>query len=339
MHICTNYIIIFSVQIITPNGCVLNDDCADHETCINRQCRDPCSCGTNAVCYVKNHKPICSCQKGYQGHPDVACFEIECQRDSECMLDTACSNGKCVNPCLISESCGTNAECFVRNHEAFCRCQSGFKGNAQHTCHIIGCYSNSDCPSDHACVNSQCVNPCLRDNPCSTRANCIVQNHLPICKCQNQLSGNPYVGCQSRPQPECREDGDCPSLTACINNKCQNPCTAIEPCTAPAECRVLPNYSVRSMVCVCPSGYISSGSGTCKPIIINADCRRDSDCTPEKACINALCKDPCACGTNAVCNIRDHKPICSCLPGYDGNPEAHCVKGNILIFTVTHFNL
>ena len=246
------------------------------------------------------------------------------------MPDKACENGNCINPCLLT-SCGTNAECFVRNHKANCRCQSGFRGNAQDMCRIIGCYRNSDCPSDHACVNNQCVNPCLTDTSCSSRASCIVQNHLPFCKCQNQFTGDPYVGCARRPEPQCRDDDDCPHLTACINDKCQDPCTAIKPCIEPAECRVMPNHSVRSMVCVCPSGYVSSGSRTCERIIINPGCIRDSDCPSDEACINALCKDPCACGSNAACTVRDHKPICSCLAGYDGNPQVHCSKGKLYV--------
>jgi hypothetical protein len=26
--------------------------------------------------------------------------------------------------------------------------------------------------------------------------------------------------------------------------------------------------------------------------------------------------------------VRDHKPVCSCLQGFEGNPELECVKGN-----------
>lgn len=44
------------------------------------------------------------------------------------------------------------------------------------------------------------------------------------------------------------------------------------------------------------------------------------------ACINHKCVDPCpgACGINARCDVNKHLPICSCLPGYTGDPFSHC---------------
>lgn len=116
---------------------------------------------------------------------------------------------------------------------------------------------------------------------------------------------------------------------ACLNDHCQNPCVVITPCYEPSICKVLPSLPVRTMVCVCPSGYVSSGSGTCDIIqsILRVECKSDSDCPSERSCINAICRDPCACGTNAVCNVIDHKPICSCITGYDGNPDIECVPG------------
>lgn len=141
--------------------------------------------------------------------------------------------------------------------------------------------------------------------------------------------GNPYEACVPEEEPECREDGDCPSQLACLNQRCQNPCTIIQPCYEPAKCKVLPSLPVRTMVCICPSGYISSGSGTCQVIksILRVECKSDSDCPSDRACVNAICKDPCACGTNAICHVRDHKPTCSCITGYDGNPDIECVPG------------
>ena len=40
------------------------------------------------------------------------------------------------------------------------------------------------------------------------------------------------------------------------------------------------------------------------------------------------CKDPCVitdpCGYNAECKVTRHNPICSCRPGYEGNPFVEC---------------
>lgn len=255
------------------------------------------------------------------------CRTVGCRSDSECDSGRACINGNCINPCVIDNPCGLNAECFVSGNRAECRCLSGYRGNPFESCRVIGCRSNSDCPSDKACENAVCVNPCVYDNVCSPRAECIPQNHMPICKCSEGFFGNPYVDCKREPQVECTVDGDCSSRLACINHECVNPCTTLEPCLQPSKCEVVPSLPVRTMICVCPEGYVSSGNGTCKvlePVTRVGGCVADSDCPSDKACVNDICRNPCACAPNAICRVRDHKPICSCEQGYDGQPEIQC---------------
>jgi len=38
------------------------------------------------------------------------------------------------------------------------------------------------------------------------------------------------------------------------------------------------------------------------------------------------CGDPCpgACGTNALCQVINHSPVCECHPGHVGNPYHSC---------------
>lgn len=314
------------VQIPTPS-CISDSECPDNEACINRQCRNPCNCGINAQCTIQNHRAICSCDEGFEGNPYTSCRAVGCRIDRECESGKACVNGNCINPCLINDPCGTNAECFTVNNKANCRCLSGYRGNPYERCTIIGCRTNSDCPSDKACVNQQCVNPCMYDNPCSVHAECRPQNHIAVCKCPVGFYGNPYVDCRLEERPECVYDTDCPSKLACLDKKCQDPCLILEPCSRPARCEVQPSIPLRTMICICPEGYISSGSGTCKPTApIIGGCIADSDCSVDKACVNGICRDPCNCGLNAECRIKDHKPVCSCKQGYEGNPEFECIR-------------
>jgi hypothetical protein len=56
---------------------------------------------------------------------------------------------------------------------------------------MVGCISNSECPSTTACVNRMCVNPCS----CGPNAECKITDHYPICYCKPGYSGNPQVGC------------------------------------------------------------------------------------------------------------------------------------------------
>uniref|UniRef100_A0A6E8W1C0 Dumpy n=1 Tax=Anopheles coluzzii TaxID=1518534 RepID=A0A6E8W1C0_ANOCL len=314
------------IVLQTPVGvCTTDSECSEQEACINRQCRDPCSCGSNAICTIKNHRAVCSCEDGYEGNPNVACRAIGCRVDSECETSKACVNGNCVNPCLDHNPCGIGAECFGRANRAECRCLSGYRGNPLVQCNVVECRSNNDCPDDKQCRNAQCVNPCIYENSCSPRAECRAQNHLVVCRCPVGLVGNPYVDCRPEVVPECQYDTDCPGHLACIDNKCTEPCSALTPCNQPARCEVVPSSPVRTMLCTCPDGYVSSGSGTCKPVV-KAGCISDSDCSSDTACINSICRDPCNCGPNAECRVKDHKPVCSCAQGYDGDPETQCIK-------------
>lgn len=312
-----------------PAGCQQDSECPDNESCINRQCRNPCNCGIHALCSVKNHRATCSCETGYEGNPNSVCRTVGCQINSECDSGKSCVNGQCISPCIVNNPCGINAECYVNDNKAECRCLSGYRGNPWDVCNVVGCRTNSDCPSDKACENSQCVNPCVYEKSCSPRAECKAQNHVAICRCPSGFNGNPYTSCTPEPQPECKFDTDCSPRLACINHKCVNPCTALEPCQRPSRCEVVPSAPVRTMICVCPEGYVSSGSGTCKPLQPVQDiggCVSDSDCPSNKACINDICRNPCNCGTNAECRVKNHKPVCSCEQGYDGNAEIQCVR-------------
>ncbi|CAG0904040.1 unnamed protein product, partial [Darwinula stevensoni] len=55
--------------------CESDSACALTRECRQYKCVDPCTdaCGENAECRVENHKPICSCPKGFTGHPFDHC--------------------------------------------------------------------------------------------------------------------------------------------------------------------------------------------------------------------------------------------------------------------------
>ena len=63
----------------------------------------------------------------------------------------------------------------------------------------------------------------------------------------------------------CRSDSECPSQTACINQECINPCSVADPCGENAKCQVLDTLPVRTMVCVCITGYQGNAAIKCTP--------------------------------------------------------------------------
>lgn len=52
----------------------------------------------------------------------------------------------------------------------------------------------------------------------------------------------------------------------------------------------------------------------------------NEDCSSNRACINNRCVDACAgtCASNALCETRNHVPVCYCPPGYAGDPFTRC---------------
>lgn len=93
----------------------------------------PSPCGPNSQCRELNGQAVCSCLERYIGVPPNC--RPECVLSTECPYDKACINQRCQDPC--PGTCGTNAECRVRNHSPLCQCRNGFTGDAFTRCYPI----------------------------------------------------------------------------------------------------------------------------------------------------------------------------------------------------------
>lgn len=105
------------------------------------------------------------------------------------------------------------------------------------------------------------------------------------------------------------------------------------PCGVNAQCSSQ-NGAVQC-ICIPPNIGNPYGAG-CQP-----ECVINSDCASQLACISKHCRNPCQglCGINADCIVVNHVPICSCIPGYKGDPFQSChiqepVKGQYHIIQV-----
>lgn len=303
----------------------------------------PSPCGPNSVCQVKMSRPVCSCQSTFIGSPPSC--RPECLISQECPIDQACVGNKCIRPC--PHSCGPNSECAIINHTPFCSCKPGFEGDA-----FVGCTSIPIQPS----LPEDPCNP----SPCGNNAICNVVNGVARCNCIPPYVGNPYVGgCK----PECMINSDCANHLACLNQHCRDPCPGI--CGFNAQCDVsnhIPTCSCLSgysgdpfqhckiekqsqpptnpctpspcgpysicrvandrAVCSCSPGYRGTPP-SCRP-----ECLVSSECEPHLACIDQKCSDPCrgVCGLNALCQVTNHNPICSCPERHTGDPFVHCAE-------------
>lgn len=96
----------------------------------------------------------------------------------------------------------------------------------------------------------------------------------------------------------------------------RKPCEP-SPCGLNAICRE--NNGVGS--CTCPPDYLGDPYAECRP-----ECAQNSDCSTRMSCVALKCRDPCpgTCGVNAQCQAVNHLPLCTCIPGYTGNPFTYC---------------
>lgn len=94
-------------------------------------------------------------------------------------------------PCIPSP-CGANAICREQNGAGACQCIQDYIGNPYEGCRPE-CTLNSDCPSNRACINNKCKDPC--PGACGANAQCQVINHLPSCTCINGYTGDPFRYC------------------------------------------------------------------------------------------------------------------------------------------------
>ena len=193
------------------------------------------------------------------------------------------------------------------------------------------CTTDPECPDHLACIREKCQNPCFTTT-CGVNAECRVQRHRAICICRPGYEGDPYRICEERkiypflhPQSQsftgffsclnclagCKSDDECPLTQACIQRECQDPCP-YEQCGIKAFCTV----NRHRAKCQCPPGHKGSPYVECKPY----ECLTDPECPTTLACRNEKCVDPCDCAANADCEARNHRGICTCRPGYTGDP-------------------
>ena len=99
-----------------------------------------------------------------------------------------------VNPCQPSP-CGPNSQCREINNQAVCSCLPTYIGSPP-GCRPE-CVVSSECSYDKACTNQKCTDPCI--GTCGLNSKCRVNNHSPICYCQDGYTGDAFTRCYPIP--------------------------------------------------------------------------------------------------------------------------------------------
>ncbi|XP_014209634.2 neurogenic locus notch homolog protein 3, partial [Copidosoma floridanum] len=215
--------------------CESDFDCPQHQHCSKDfRCESPCAsvCAESAECNVINHRANCACPKNWLGNPLISC-QPECTQHSNCPAGKpACLYQKCVDPC--EGTCGTNANCELRDVTPVCSCPRDKTGDPFVFCRP---FTDEDLFSGNPCgANAECRPG--HDNTGKKR---------PVCRCPHGYVGNALISCK---RGECLSNNECPDNQACINFACQNPCTGRE-CGLNANCTPRRHIAV----CQCAEGY------------------------------------------------------------------------------------
>ena len=174
-------------------------------------------------------------------------------------------------------------------------------------------------------MREKCRDPC--PGSCGNLARCEVNNHVPICTCPEGYTGDPFSNCF--PQPP-GENYFLFAQSAELPRKCDNKSTYFGASLAPPQpaeedlCAISPcgpNASCRDGICTCLPEYRGDPYSGCRP-----ECVLNTDCPQNQACFRNKCRDPCpsTCGQNALCDVYNHIPMCSCPPSMSGNAFVFC---------------
>lgn len=68
------------------------------------------------------------------------------------------------------------------------------------------------------------------------------------------------------------------------------------------------------------------------------ECTRDDECPWDRSCINQLCVSPCSthgiCASGSFCHTENHKPVCRCPLGFEGDPLTECRPSMLYIILI-----
>ena len=139
---------------------------------------------------------------------------------------------------------------------------------------------HEDCSANRACINNRCVDACAGN--CGVGALCETRNHAAVCYCPPGYAGDPYSRCVV-----------------------EDPCKS-SPCGLNTKCEVVNTVPV----CSCLPGYIGQPLTGCRH-----ECENDNECPQSQACSSSFrCENPCKCGSNANCEVINHRAKCTCPP-------------------------
>ena len=220
-------------------GCRVDGDCPSQQSCFEfGNCRNPCTsnnpCESDQQCTVVDTLPTrtvsCMCPEGSyvgnSGRCETTVAVPECTEHPDCRNNEVCHTGSCIDACLVL-ACGSGAICSTTLHDIECSCPPGYTGDPREACLLCKTpFRPADLESPQFCI------------------------FPPFSVAPIEIPSLP-IGCTT--------DDNCPEFSACLNQRCEGPCSE-KTCGRDSECQVVKH----EVVCTCPDGYVGSPLTSCE---------------------------------------------------------------------------
>ncbi|XP_064094899.1 uncharacterized protein LOC135207217 [Macrobrachium nipponense] len=241
-----------------------------------------------------------------------------CTQNHECSEEEICMDGMCVNACIIAVGlCVGNAVCRARRHIPGCVCPDMFtavtiRGHEQ---------------DQYDCMPMMMM-MMMTDGSSSSRRNRITQGWARSAQRYLRPVASQNVNSFSLPPIGILTERGVTQGRITTGGLRQSsfsgdPCSP-SPCGPNTRCEVSRRNNIA--LCRCLSDFVPDGNtiNGCKP-----QCTVDDDCPDDYRCRATKCVRVCvqgACGTNAECDARNHRPVCECPTNYRGDPHISCTR-------------
>jgi Cys-rich repeat protein len=243
-----------SRNCMTTSECPAGEYCDDRRTCVPgcASSADCASVGAGLVCNPTTRR----CEAGGG-----------CMTDAQCTGGQVCVAGRCRTPaqvCQFNFQCGAGQQCIDGRCIAGCSttapCPTGQTCNAGR-CEYPASGDCARCAEGQVCSNGQCTQPCSTDAQCGTGRFC----DQGACRVDDR-----------RPVPFCPTNACGPNST-CVDGVCRISCARTGMLS---ECQM-----VDGTTSVCDAMRI------CRfPSEVSPECRRSSDCSMGRQCVDARCQ-------------------------------------------------
>ena len=115
------------------------------------------------------------------------CFSILSKKNKATAVEKPKPSG---NPC-INNPCGPFSLCRAIGDTPACSCLPNYIGRAPNC--RPECTISAECPSNLACINQKCSDPCV--GACGAHTYCSAINHNSVCQCEPGYTGDPFSIC------------------------------------------------------------------------------------------------------------------------------------------------